>query len=37
VLVAVEEPLAAGKYTVSWKTASSDMHPVTGDFSFTVK
>lgn len=37
VLVAIEEPLAAGKYTVSWKTASSDMHPVTGDFSFTVK
>ncbi|MBL8961879.1 MAG: copper resistance protein CopC [Gemmatimonadetes bacterium] len=35
--VAIEEPLAPGKYTVSWKTASSDMHPMTGDFTFTVK
>jgi hypothetical protein len=35
--VTVEETLAPGTYTLSWKTASSDMHPVTGDFSFTVK
>lgn len=35
--VAIEEPLAPGAYTVSWKTASSDMHPITGDFTFTVK
>lgn len=33
----VDEPLAPGKYTVSWKTASSDMHPISGDFTFTVK
>jgi copper resistance protein C len=37
VIVAVEEQLPAGKYTVSWKTASSDMHPVNGTFAFTVK
>lgn len=37
VSVTVNEPLAPGKYTVSWKTASSDMHPVTGGFSFSVK
>lgn len=37
VVVSVDEPLAPGKYTVSYKTASSDMHPITGDFSFTVK
>jgi methionine-rich copper-binding protein CopC len=37
VVFAVEEPLAPGKYTVSWKTASNDMHPMTGDFTFTVK
>ncbi len=35
--VSIDEPLAPGKYTVSWKTASSDMHPLTGDFAFTVK
>jgi methionine-rich copper-binding protein CopC len=35
--VSIDEPLAPGKYTVSWKTASSDMHPISGDFSFTVK
>lgn len=29
--------LHAGSYVVSWKTASKDGHPVTGDFSFTVK
>ena len=37
VVVAVEEALAPGKYTVSWKTASNDMHPMTGSFNFTVK
>ncbi|MBL8984227.1 MAG: copper resistance protein CopC, partial [Gemmatimonadetes bacterium] len=37
VVVSVDEPLAPGKYTVSYKTASSDMHPITGDYSFTVK
>lgn len=35
--VSIEEPLAPGKYMVSWKTASSDMHPITGEYSFTVK
>ena len=37
VVVSVDEPLAPGKYTVSYRTASSDMHPITGDYSFTVK
>ncbi len=35
--VTVDQPLAPGSYVVSWKTASSDMHPVTGDYRFTVK
>jgi methionine-rich copper-binding protein CopC len=33
----VGQPLARGTYTVSWKTASRDMHPVTGEFRFTVR
>ncbi|MGQ0648269.1 MAG: copper resistance CopC family protein [Gemmatimonadaceae bacterium] len=33
----VRHPLAAGRYTVAWKTASKDMHPVTGEFSFVVR
>jgi copper resistance protein C len=37
IVVRVDEALAPGKYTVSFKTASSDMHPMTGDYSFTVK
>ena len=33
----IGQPLAPGRYTVAWKTASRDMHPVSGDFSFVVK
>lgn len=29
--------VAPGRYTVSFKTASRDMHPISGDFSFTVR
>lgn len=29
--------LAAGTYTVAWKTSSKDGHPIKGTFSFTVK
>lgn len=34
---AVGDTLAPGRYTVTWKTASKDMHPVTGSYSFTVR
>ncbi len=37
VTVSVDEPLAAGTYTVTWKTASGDLHPMTGEYTFTVK
>lgn len=37
VVVAIEEALPPGKYTVAWKTASSDMHPVSGSYTFSVK
>lgn len=30
-------PLAAGRYTVTWKTMSKDGHVVNGTFGFTVK
>jgi methionine-rich copper-binding protein CopC len=33
----IKQALAAGSYTVSWKTSSKDGHPITGDFAFTVK
>jgi len=37
----VRQPLAAeapaGKYTVAWRVASADGHPVTGTFPFTAK
>lgn len=29
--------LAAGTYTVAWKTSSKDGHPIKGTFSFSVK
>jgi methionine-rich copper-binding protein CopC len=29
--------LAAGTYRVAWKTASTDMHPVRGEYTFVVK
>lgn len=30
-------PLHAGGYRVDWRAVSSDTHPITGSFSFTVK
>ena len=30
-------PLAAGQYTVKWKTMSADGHAVSGTFAFTVQ
>ncbi len=32
----VTKPLAAGKYTVVWRTAGDDGHAVRGRFAFTV-
>lgn len=29
--------LAAGKYSLAYKTASKDMHPITGEFTFVVR
>lgn len=37
VRVQVKEALAAGRYTVSWKTSSRDGHPIRGTFAFTVR
>lgn len=37
VSVNITHPLAPGGYVVSWKTSSKDGHPISGDFSFTVK
>ena len=34
---AIQGALAAGSYTVSWKTSSKDGHPIRGDFMFSVK
>lgn len=33
----IQGKVAAGSYTVSWKTSSKDGHPIKGDFSFSVK
>lgn len=35
--VAVTGALAAGSYALSYKTASKDMHPITGEFTFVVR
>jgi len=35
--VDIKQSLPPGEYLVSWKTSSKDGHPITGDFSFTVK
>lgn len=32
----IEEDLAAGAYTVSWRTSSGDGHPIRGTFGFTL-
>jgi methionine-rich copper-binding protein CopC len=34
---AVSQILVPGRYTVAWKTASADLHPVTGTFTFVVR
>ena len=31
------EPLPAGTYRVDWRAVSSDTHPITGNYTFTVK
>jgi len=36
VVAAVQGALLAGTYTVEWKTAGADGHPVTGRFDFTI-
>lgn len=33
----LEEPLAAGTYTVQWRVVSSDGHPIEGSFTFDVE
>ncbi|HEY0799761.1 MAG TPA: copper homeostasis periplasmic binding protein CopC [Steroidobacteraceae bacterium] len=35
-IVSLPEPLAAGRYTVSWHAVSEDTHRVKGQYSFTV-
>jgi copper transport protein len=37
VLVSLSGPLAAGRWTVDWRTAAADGHPAKGSFSFTVR
>ena len=34
---AVTGGLVAGKYSLAYKTASKDMHPITGEFTFVVR
>lgn len=36
-LITPAKPLAAGTYRVEWRAVSSDTHPITGNFSFSVK
>lgn len=33
----LDQPLKSGEYTVQWKTASSDGHPIRGRYKFRVK
>lgn len=37
VAVAVASALAPGRYVISYRTASRDMHPISGDVAFTVR
>lgn len=37
VVAALDAPLAAGTYTVSWRTMAKDGHVIKGDFGFSVK
>lgn len=36
-IITPTSPLPAGGYRVDWRAVSSDTHPMTGNFSFTVK
>ncbi|MBY0491077.1 MAG: copper resistance protein CopC [Gemmatimonadaceae bacterium] len=36
VVVPITGAMAAGKYTVTWRAASKDGHPMNGTFNFTV-
>ncbi len=35
--VTVAQPLRPGAYRVRWKTASTDMHPIKGEYGFVVR
>ncbi len=37
VVAAIDTPLAAGAYTVTWRTMAKDGHVIKGDFVFSVK
>lgn len=37
VTAAIEQPLAAGEYTVQWRVVSSDGHPIEGNLAITVE
>ncbi len=37
IVAAIEAPLAAGKYNVSWRTMAKDGHVIKGEFAFSVK
>lgn len=36
VVAAIEAPMPAGSYTVSWRTMAKDGHVIKGDFGFSV-
>ena len=36
-VVTPREPLPAGTYRVDWRAVSSDTHPITGNYTFSVK
>lgn len=36
-MIIPREPLPAGTYRVDWRAVSSDTHPITGNYTFTVK
>ena len=36
IMARIDRPLEPGRYTVGWRIASSDGHPITGSFTFAV-
>ena len=36
-VAAIDQPLAAGEYTVQWRVVSSDGHPIEGAYDYTVE